>query len=221
MATTPPPAFKGIVFDMDGTLAATEPLHMEAWLTVLGDAGFSFDEHWFQQWVGLSDRVLAEAVVRDYQSALTVEQLQERKRNLFHATARQKAELFTGLDEALSWLQPRIPLGLATSSSDLDAEAVFANTRLNRFFRSIVTSDRVDNLKPAPDPYLLACREIGLAPQDCVALEDSPAGVTSACRAGLTVIGVTTSKTAEQLAEAHHIFPNTYDAINWLGQAIP
>lgn len=221
MSSTFPPAFKGIVFDMDGTLAATEPLHMEAWLTVLHDAGFNFDEHWFQQWVGLSDRVLAEAVVRDYSPAWSVEELQERKRNLFHATARQKAELFVGLDQALAWLQSHIPLALATSSSNLDAEAVFANTQLNRFFHTIVTSDRVDNLKPAPDPYLLACREIGLAPQDCVAFEDSPAGVTSAREAGLTVIGVTTSKTAGQLAEAHHIFPNTYDAIHWLGQAIP
>lgn len=217
---TTPPSFKGIVFDMDGTLAATEPLHMDAWLSVLNDAGFPFDEHWFQQWVGLSDRMLAEAVVRDYDILLSVEDLQEQKRNLFYTTARQKAKLYDGIDEALTWLQQRIPIALATSSSDLDTEAVFINTQLDRFFRTIVTSDRVTNLKPAPEPYLLACSELDLPPTECVAIEDSPAGVTSARRAGLTVIGVTTSKTPEQLHEAHYIFPHTKEAIAWLRGSI-
>jgi len=217
---TTPPSFQGIVFDMDGTLAATEPLHMDAWLSVLQKAGLPFDEDWFQQWVGLSDKILAEAVVRDYAIELSVAELQEQKRNLFHATARRKAKLFEGIDEALTWLQQRIPLAMATSSSDLDAEAVFANTQLQRFFRTIVTADRVTNVKPAPEPYLLACRELNLPPTQCIAIEDSPAGVTSARRAGLIVLGVTTSKTPEQLREAHRVFPNTGAAIGWLREAM-
>ncbi len=210
------PTVKALVFDMDGTLAATEPLHMDAWLTVLGNHGMEVDEDWFQQWVGLSDAILAASVVNDYDLGVGQETLQHEKRTLFWAKARSSAELFPGVLDGLSALRQKYPIALCTSSSDKDAEAVFSNTGLDQFFETIVTSDRVANLKPDPSPYLLACRELGMNPAQCVALEDSPAGVTAAKRAGLYVIGLTTSKEPEELKGAHIIFPETRQAMDWI-----
>jgi len=210
------PTIKALVFDMDGTLAATEPLHMDAWLTVLNNRGLDVDEEWFQQWVGLSDAMLAAAVVKDHDLGADQETLQHEKRTLFWAKARASAELFPGVIEGLAALRQKYPIALCTSSSDKDAEAIFANTGLDEYFETIVTSDRVTNLKPDPSPYLLACRELDIAPTNCMALEDSPAGVTAANRAGLFVIGLTTSKEAEELDGAHIIFPETRQAMDWI-----
>ena len=135
---------------------------------------------------------------------------------LFWAKARSSAELFPGVLDGLSALRQKYPIALCTSSSDKDAEAVFSNTGLDQFFETIVTSDRVANLKPDPSPYLLACRELGMNPAQCVALEDSPAGVTAAKRAGLYGIGLTTSKEPEELKGAHIIFPETRQAMDWI-----
>lgn len=213
---TYPPPFRGLVFDMDGTLTATEPLHMQAWLDVLARYGLIFGSSWFRQWVGLSDRMLAESVLREYDLQVELEVLQEEKRQLFYQTARERAELYPGTEDGLVHLGSRYPLALATSSSDRDAEAVFSRTQLNRFFGVIVTADRVEKLKPDPSCYLLACRELGLSPTDCLAVEDSPAGVRAAKRAGLTVVAVTTSQTTDRLAEADHLFPDTRSAMDWL-----
>jgi len=210
------PTVQAIVFDMDGTLAATEPLHMEAWLTVLGNHGLDVDEDWFQQWVGLSDGILAASVVKDYDLGTDQETLQHEKRTLFWAKARSSAELFPGVLEGLAALRQKYPIALCTSSSDKDAEAVFANTGLDEYFETIVTSDRVTNLKPDPSPYLLACSELGIDPEKCIALEDSPAGVQAAHRAGLYVIGLTTSKEAAELEGADIIFPETRHAMEWI-----
>lgn len=210
------PSPKALVFDMDGTLAATEPLHMDAWLTVLGKHGLDVDEQWFQQWVGLSDAILAAAVVKDHDLGTDQETLQREKRTLFWAKARSSAELFPGVLDGLTALRQKYPIALCTSSSDKDAEAVFSNTGLDKYFETIITSDRVTKLKPDPSPYLLACRELGVEPLHCIALEDSPAGVTAANRAGLYVIGLTTSKEPDELEGAHIIFPETRQAMDWI-----
>ena len=209
---------EALVFDMDGTLAATEDLHMQAWLQVLGELGMDVDHEWFQQWIGSSDAVLAREVLAEHDLASTQEEMQEKKRNLFYAAARSGASLFEGVKEGLATLKEKFPLALATSSSDMDAEAVFFRTGLDTYFSTIVTSDRVERLKPDPYPYLLACRELKKDPSVCIAIEDSPIGVEAAHKAGLYVLGITTSKTPEELGLAHRIFSTTREAMDWIDQ---
>ena len=207
------PIIDGIIFDLDGTLVNSEPLHMQAWLGVLAQNGLQFDEHWFEQWIGLSDRVLAQSVVKEYRPAVGVEVLQEQKRNTYHRLARQNSVLFSGVEEGLSYLSSRCKLAMATSSSDADAAAVFANTGIDRFFQTIVTSDMVESLKPAPDCYQLAVKRLGLDVSRCLAVEDSPAGVKAAKTAGLLTFVVGNSQPADRLKEADLYFNYTHEAL--------
>ena len=208
---------EGIVFDLDGTLVDSEPLHGQAWLDILQAEGLSFDWHWFEQWIGKSDRLLAEHVITTYQLALEVPDLQKMKREAYYALVAKDLQLFPGVLEGLTFFTNRLPIALATSSSATDVEAVFSAQPIANLFRSIVHADHVmPNLKPKPDPYLLATKNIGVDPGKAVAIEDSVAGVKSANAAGLFSIAVTTSHGANELAEANQIFASTGEAMEWI-----
>lgn len=207
-------SFQGIVFDLDGTLVDSEIVHADAWLGVLARHGLVFDYHWFDRWVGLSDRHLAESVASDYALAVTTEVLRKEKQQLFHTLVARQLKAFSGVEEELAGLsRSGIPMALATNSPLADVEQVFRATRLGQWLQQVVTADDVRQLKPAPDMYLLAVERLGLLPAHCIAMEDSPAGVAAARKAGLYVLGLTTSQPAGVLAEAHEIFPRPYEAL--------
>ena len=207
---------QGIIFDLDGTLVNTEPLHMDAWLGVLAKQGLFFDEEWFKQWIGLPDRVLAESVTSDHDLQASSDELRILKGATYRKKAATEAQLYPQVEAGLQALKPRYKLAIATSSSRDEANAVFASTQVNNFFQTIVTSSDIKQLKPAPDCYLLAASQLGINPAFGIALEDSVAGVRAAKTAGLYTIAVANSHPEEKLGEADRVFPNTAQAIDWI-----
>lgn len=209
-------SYQGIIFDLDGTLVDTEPIHGDAWLSVLAKYDLHFDHSWFEQWIGQSDRVLAEAVEKFYNIPVKADTLQLEKRNSYHRMAAESAKAFAGVEESLLLLREQYRLGVATNSSDEDAAAVFKKTQLDQYFMTVVTADQVDKLKPAPDMFFLASKRLGLFTDVCLVLEDSPAGVKAAKTAGMFVVAVTNSHPAERLKEADLIFSTTKEALQWI-----
>jgi HAD superfamily hydrolase (TIGR01509 family) len=192
-----------IIFDMDGTLVNTEPVHCQAWLDVLDARGYEYDTHWFEQWIGTSDRFLALGVIKEHGLTIEPRVLQREKEVLFHARAREQAQLFEGVQETLSFLQGKLPLAIATNSSREDAIHVFHKTKLDRFMDTTVTASDVAQLKPAPDMYLLAAQRLQAPPAQCWVVEDSPAGAQAARAAGMYVLGLTSSQPREKMEAAH------------------
>lgn len=209
-------SYHGIIFDLDGTLADTEPIHRDAWFSVLAKYDLRFGNDWFEQWIGHSDRVLAEAVEKFYKVPVAATVLQEEKRAVYHQMAAEKATPFPGVAEQLPLLKKKYRLGIATNSSDQDAAAVFQSTQLDQHFETIVSADMVDKLKPAPDIYLLASKRLGLFTDACLVVEDSPAGVKGAKAAGMYVLAVTNSHPEKSLQAADKIFPSTLEAIQYI-----
>ncbi|MCB0639296.1 MAG: HAD family phosphatase [Lewinella sp.] len=207
-----PPA--AIIFDLDGTLVNTEPVHFRAWMEVLGKRGYHYDEHWFEQFIGKSDRKLAESVIAEHGLALAPRILQDEKQLIFHDWVVREAETFPGVAEALDRWHHHIPMAIATNSGRRDAECVFVPTQLDRYMGAVVTADDVQpNLKPAPDMYLLAAERLGVAPEHCIVIEDSPSGALAGQRAGMYVVGLTSSQPAEKMASAHELHPDTQTAL--------
>lgn len=209
-------SYHGIIFDLDGTLVDTEPIHRDAWFEVLAKYDLRFGNDWFEQWIGHSDRVLAEAVEKFYKVPVKASELQLQKRSIYHRMAGQKAAPFFGIETELPLLKQKYRMGIATNSSDQDAAAVFASTKLDQYFQTIVTADMVERLKPAPDIYLLASKRLGLFTDACLVVEDSPAGVKGAKEAGMYVLAVTNSHPEESLKEADRIFSSTLEAIQYI-----
>lgn len=216
-----PSPIAAIIFDLDGTLVNTEPVHCEAWLKVLSKRGFFYDEHWFEQWIGTADRFLAEGVIADHQLTIPARVLQDEKQSLFHEMAITSAKLFAGVANALSQLKERLPLAIATNSGRADAEHVFIPTQLHTYMQSVVTADDVPRLKPAPDMYLLAAQQLGVSPASCLVVEDSPAGSKAARDAGMYVLGLTSSQGAEKMTAAHELYSSPEAAMERLLELTP
>lgn len=207
---------EGIVFDLDGTLADTEPLHIDTWLVILNKLGLKFDESWMHQWIGLSDRLVAEHVCEQYLKGQSVEGLQQLKQQTYRNRAITEVKLFDQVEDYLHEITQFVPIALATNSSQDDVSAVFQATNLQRHLKVIVTANDVTKLKPHPEPYQSASFKLGLEPSLCFALEDSPAGIHSAKSAGLFAIGVENSHPSEKLKEANLIFSDTPKALAYI-----
>lgn len=208
------------VFDCDGVLVDSEPLHAETWVEVLSRLGIRLDRRWFDRWIGVPDSDLAGYLSAEMGLALPPEEIVGRKRDAYRAAVEAgRLRAFPGVEEGVDRLRSRgIRLAVASNGR---SEAVRQSLRrcglLDRF-PCLVGVEEVENGKPAPDLYLEAARRLGTPPGMCVVVEDSPAGVRAARAAGCRVLAVATSLGAGAVAEAEAVFPSTAEAIEAIGR---
>lgn len=204
---------KGIVFDMDGVLVDSEPLHIEAWNDVFAEFGYHFDMEWFHQWIGVSDKNFTLKIVEEYKIPKDADILLKDKRRIFEEKIRQGVPAHKGVKELLPQLS-HLPKAVATSSNRSGAMISLEGAGLIHFFKGVVTADDVAQHKPFPDCYLKATEILGLQPEECVGIEDSISGIKAAKAAGLFVIGVATSLPASLLIpHADMVLENTEEAL--------
>lgn len=183
--------YLGLLCDLDGTLADTEPQHCAAWLEMLDDElNLQYDLQWFEQWIGTSDRIVAEWLIEKHELFLEVDELTLAKQVRFHAIVHQQGKSFPGVADALGQISGKYPLAIATNSGRADTDVVVPALGLNQFTEVIVTATDVDNLKPAPDIYQLAASKLALSAANCIAIEDSAPGGAAAKAAGCYLIGL-------------------------------
>jgi len=183
--------YLALLCDLDGTLADTEPQHCSAWLDMLRDEyQLDYDEHWFDQWIGTSDRVVADWVIGEHGLAVSQQEMIDGKQVRFHELIRTSGTGFPGVAEELAEIQKHFPLAIATNSGRGDTDVVVPALGLDRFTKTVVTATDVENLKPAPDIYLLAAERLNVHAGACIAIEDSKPGGEAAKAAGCYLIGL-------------------------------
>lgn len=184
-------SYLALLCDLDGTLADTEPQHCAAWLEVLADDyGLTYDLHWFEQWIGTSDRVVADWLIQEHELSVSQQEMIDGKQRRFHQLVRSAGKGFPGVDAELAEIQKLYPLAIATNSGRKDADVVVPALGLDRFTDVIVTATDVQHLKPAPDIYLLAAERLNVHAGACIAIEDSKPGGEAAKAAGCYLIGL-------------------------------
>ncbi len=206
---------KGIVFDMDGVLVDSEPVHIDAWNEVVAPFGLHFDMDWFHQWIGVSDRNFTTKLVADYNLPIAPDVLLQSKRQVFESKIAASVLAHKGVKESLPLLNA-YGLAVATSSNRTGATMSLLGVGLFDFFKYVITADDVLNHKPNPDCYLKAVANLGFLPSECIGIEDSVSGIKAIKAAGMFAIGVSTSLPAHLLTEADLVLENTERAIQWI-----
>lgn len=179
-----------VLWDMDGTLVDTEPYWIEEETLLVTEYGGSWTEADAHALVG-NELITSANYIRDVGGVpLPAEAIIDRLLERVIVRVREHMPWRPGARELLAELNAQgVPCALVTMSYQSLAQAVVASLPAGSF-RTVVAGDDVSQGKPHPEPYLLAASRLGVAPQRCVAIEDSVTGVTSAEAAGVTVLAV-------------------------------
>ncbi len=199
-----------VVFDMDGVLVDSEPLHLRATQATLGARGASYSERDNRAFFGATDiellRVLR--ILFDLPDPTTA--LVEAKTAHLIALIRAEARPLPGVPDVPLGLRARgVPLALATASRRPVIQAILETVGLGRTFDAVVSGDEVARGKPAPDGFLMAARRLGVPPEQCLVVEDSRNGVLAGKAAGMVVAAVPCPATShEDFSAADLVLPS-------------
>jgi HAD superfamily hydrolase (TIGR01509 family) len=185
---------KALLFDIDGTLADTDALHLQAFNQVFGPRGHVFDHARFtKELQGFSNASIAERFLADQppkrQAAIMAE-----KEAAFRKLVAGQIQPLPGLMALLARADSaHIPMVAVTNAPRLNAEMLLAGLGISHRFKAVIIGDELLHGKPHPMPYLEGLRAAGAAPSLSLAFEDSRSGVQSASAAGIATIGIRTS----------------------------
>jgi len=210
-------ALQAIVFDFDGVIADSEPLHLTAFQRALAEEGLALTaDDYYSKYLGYDDVGMFEAVARDRGIAMTdrhVTALGTRKGTMLQELLQGGAILFPGAVAFIRAAAAEVPIAIASGALRHEILEVVEAAGVSNLFTTIVAAGDTPESKPSPAPYLLAFEQLrqktgrDLVAQCCVAIEDSRWGLESARGAGLRCVGVTTSYAADELAGAELVVP--------------
>ena len=200
---------RAIVFDFDGVIANSEPLHFRGYRDVLAEEGVTLTEpDYYARYLGFDDIGAFEAIGNHCGAVWTAAQLRDlvaRKAVRLEALERDVSVLFPGAADAIRRAAAAMPIAIASGARGDEIRRVLAREDLLGHFTAIVAAEDTPVSKPAPDPYLRALAGLAAAAgprllaRECVAIEDSRWGLESARAAGLRTVAVTNTYGADQL----------------------
>jgi len=181
---------RAVVFDMDGLILDTEPIYKRAWQSAAAELGYDLDDAFYARFVGRPNDDCERLLLERFGAAFPLDRFRARWRDLWDADAASNGiQSKPGLLGLLTMLDSlSLPFAIATSSEAGETDFCLRAAGLDRRFPVRVTRDQIAHGKPAPDIYLEAARRLHVPPEQCVALEDSEAGILSASRAGMVAL---------------------------------
>jgi beta-phosphoglucomutase family hydrolase len=184
-----PDHIRGLVFDCDGTIADTMPLHYEAWVVALKECGAEFPEALFYEFAGIPTARIVEILNERYGHDMPVQETADRKEGLYQQLIPRVAPI-EPVVMLVKQFAGKLPMAVATGGTQLICRKTLGSLGLLEYFQHIVTADDVKHGKPAPDIFLEAARRIGIRPQDCYAFEDGDLGLRAARAAGMVAVDI-------------------------------
>lgn len=181
--------FDALIFDCDGTLVDTMPAHFRAWTTTVLKYGLSFPESRFYALGGVPAPQIIELLAREAGLTLDPVAVADEKEHLYFRDLVHVKAIEAVADIARLYHRVR-PLAVATGSPRWAAEAVLEQTGLRTLFDVLVCAGEVEHPKPAPDIFLEAARQLGVAPERCCVFEDGDPGLVGARAAGMEAIDI-------------------------------
>jgi len=207
---------KAMIFDFDGVIADTEPLHFAGFRQTLAEIGISLTESdYYANYLGYDDRGCFIAALTAHQyptdpSALA--QLMQRKAHAYLNSVKDHLIIFPGVREFVREAAAAYPLAIASGALRHEIEVILEQAGLRKEFLHITSAEDVTRGKPDPQPFLQALnglnrprRTQAVTAESCLVIEDSIPGIRGAKTAGMKVLAVATTHTIQDLHEAHAV----------------
>jgi HAD superfamily hydrolase (TIGR01509 family) len=180
-----------VIFDLDGVLIDSEPLHCRADNQLLTELGIDPPGNYFDRFAGWTDEVMWNAVKKDFHISKSTDQIKEFQLSV-KLKLLQEGDLkaISGVVELLKELNKgRIPTAIASSSQKVFIGAVIKKIEIAQYFELILSGEEVVNSKPEPDIFIKAAGLLNVDPSRCLVVEDSTSGTIAAKKAGMKCIG--------------------------------
>ena len=200
---------EAVIFDMDGVLIDSEPLHFEVDEMVLKHLRIYKGKHYLERFVGYTNPAMWKIIKEEYQLEQSIEGLIELQMRIkLDYLEKSNYVAIDGVLELLNKIQAKkIPLAIASSSPRIFIEAVIDKIQIARYFTTWISGEEVPESKPAPDVFLGAAAMLNVQPENCIVIEDSKSGTIAAKSAGMKCIGFQNPNSGNQdLSEADFIF---------------
>jgi beta-phosphoglucomutase-like phosphatase (HAD superfamily) len=182
-----------LLFDLDGTLADTMSIHLDAWQRVLAERGVSLERERYYSMAGIPTRRILRILSDELGVALDFDELVVRKEALFLEQAHRTVPIEPWFSLARDhW--PKKPMAIVSGGIRRSVKRTLDLIGAAAFFGTVVTAEDTEHGKPDPAPFLLAASLLGVAPRDCLVFEDGDPGIQAAVSAGMGVIDVRSSR---------------------------
>ena len=194
--------YRALLFDLDGTLAETDSLHLPTWVDALEPFGVEVDEEFYRD--RISGRSTAE-IVRELLPDLTDEQgrsIGDAKEASFRERTSELEPLPGLVDFVERGRERGMQIALVTNAPEENVEAILLALKLRKFFDTVVLADEVEAVKPDPAPYIAALKKTGVPADRALAFEDSVSGISSSVAAGIPTVGIASSQDPKKLLGA-------------------
>ena len=200
-------SYKAVIFDFNGVLANDEHLHCELMQTLSANFGISLsDEDYYSKVIGFDDREAFKYLLGNQIDEKKLQSLIDQKNQMYLEAIASQNLLFPGVLDVVPQVAAQHLCAINSGALRVEIDAILKKANLDPYFKTIVSTDDLKHSKPHPEGYLLAFEKLqkfdpNLKKEDCVVLEDTPAGIASAKAAGLAVGGIANSVTVAELED--------------------
>jgi len=209
---------KGVIFDMDGVIIDSQPMHYEGDMMTLEYCNIHSSLKELQEYAGTSDQNRYKIWKEKYNLGPSIQELIAYRENIMLKLIKtSNLEAITGIRKLLSDIKDKsMKLALASSSTYRFIEAVLCKLNIKLFFDAVVSGDDISKGKPAPDIFLKAAELISCNPKECVVIEDSANGVNAAANANMKCVGYINKNSGNQNITASTVIIEDFSQINAL-----
>ena len=188
--------FKAILWDNDGVLVDTEHLYRDATRRIMAGVGFNLSDEQYRELFLSQNHGAWHLLAEQGHSESTLARMRAERDDLYSTLLRERNHTIAGVEDVLQSLHGRFAMGVVTSSQRSHFEIIHAATGLMHYFDFVLTREDYANSKPDPEPYLAGIAKTGLRAKECIAVEDTPRGLTAATGAGIKCVVIPNALTS-------------------------